>query len=168
MSDTVNVSHDAQVKQDIAAGGGATGIHIPNTTTTPVESLATMYRAMYHKYTQFENNTEIQSDEGCFYDLLNDIDQVQERADQEGVISKNETVDDINTGTLQYLFLPFFYAKVCGSCPVLVRRLHYLSIANGYMHRYVEKCVKTGVISEVEVEGIVKDNVHKVWYFIVY
>lgn len=86
-----------------------------------------------------------------FYEL---IDEVMERADREGIISSNESVDDISTGTLHYLFLPYFYAKVCGRCPVLAR----LAVSNAYMHRYLERCFKLRVVSEEDVTAMFSEG----------
>jgi hypothetical protein len=139
-------------------GGAAADTHATLSQTLAEESLGSMYRDAHSKYSQFEESPEIQGDEECFNALLQALEAVQSRADREGVISKNESVDDINTGALQYLFLPYFYARVCAKCPTLPRRLHYLGVSNGYLHQYVERCVRTGVTTEEEVEALVKDG----------
>ena len=64
-------------------------------------------------------------------------------------------MDDVSTGALQYLFLPYYYAKVCSKCPILSRRMHYLQVANGYLQRYVERCVKLHAVDESEVVAMV-------------
>lgn len=127
----------------------------PGSATQPVESLSVAYRAAVKKYEQFENSSEEQGDETSFYDLLQQLEEVQERVDREGMISVNELVDDVSTGALQFLFLPYYYARVCSRCPVLSRRLHYLTVANGYLQRYVERCMKLHVVDEAEVATMV-------------
>lgn len=124
----------------------------------PVESASAMYRAVVDKYSEFENNAEVQKDETAFYDLVRCLDAAIEHVDREGLISANELADDIATSTLQFLFLPYYYAKLCGRCPVLSRRLHYLTIANAYMHRFVERCSKLRIVSEEDVAAFVSDE----------
>lgn len=123
------------------------------------EPLLHVMKAVFGQFCAFIDSLDMQSDEMVFYDLLQQLDELQERIDSEGVISSNETVDDVSTPALQYLFVPYCYAKVCGFCPVMARRLHYLTVANGYMQRFVERCVKIHAVEEGDVASLIADDV---------
>lgn len=116
------------------------------------ETLNQLYRKVYLAYNKFEDAPELQRDEEVFYDLLEQITTVMDRASAEGLVSANEHIEDTSTNSLKYLFLPYYYARVCAKCPDFNRRLHYLTVSNGYLNAFMERCVKVGVLREEEVE----------------
>ena len=146
---------------DFATGTQAPAIGLQE----QVESVFQLYRRMESKYREFEDSLEMQRDETIFYELLELMESVKMRVDAEGFVSRNENIDDIATSSLQFLCLPYLFASVCGRCPLMNKRIHYLQLANSYMEQYVELCVKTGVVKEDEVDGILKEQ-KKVWRYI--
>jgi hypothetical protein len=72
------------------------------------------------------------------------------------IFSPNETLDDLSTSSIKYLYIPYFHAKICCQCPVLEKRRNYIVEGNGYMQAFLSKCVSLGgVLQPEELDALV-------------
>ena len=123
---------------------------VDDRSTSPV-SLASVFPKASSLFRQVAEDDRV--DDECFIEALRAIEVAQQRVIVEGCFSSNETIDDISTNSLCYLFLPFWYGKICSKCPLPSERLGYLLKANTYFSDFIEKCKKLHILREDELDN---------------
>ena len=70
---------------------------------------------------------------------------------QASLFSKNEEMDDFQTGIIKYLYLEYFLGKFFTQCNSLDKRAYYLQGAKQSFEVYLERCCKLRLLHEEEV-----------------
>mmetsp|Transcript_15013 Transcript_15013/g.25046 ORF Transcript_15013/g.25046 Transcript_15013/m.25046 type:complete len:386 (+) Transcript_15013:2596-3753(+) len=84
---------------------------------------------------------------------INVIELCRHKLEQEALISKNESIEDIATGSLKFLFLEFYKGKCYASLQTLEERYSNLLLAKESFCSYLELCSKLNLLHETEQEA---------------
>lgn len=82
----------------------------------------------------------------------------QRKVYSEGMISKNEELDDINTGVLRFLFLPYMAAKVHAQYRNLRFRLSHLLEARTFFQDFLQSCKRYKLLHKDEIIEVDADE----------
>jgi hypothetical protein len=120
-----------------------------STSISPI-SLGSLYSKASSLFRRVEEESPV--DVECFKDAIRAVEVALERVKLEGCFSSNEVIDDVSTNSLGYLFLPFWYGKICAKCPIPTDRLVYLTNANAHFSSFIEKCKNLHILREDELD----------------
>eukprot|EP01031_Cornospumella_fuschlensis_P030560 gene30560-36933_t len=86
--------------------------------------------------------------------LIDKIDACQNLVTKEALFSKNETLEDVHTETMKYLYLPYFRAKCLMSIRDMDKRRSNLLQAKDFLDDFLHSCSLYGVLHESEMKKV--------------
>ncbi|KAJ1416541.1 TAP42-like protein [Ochromonadaceae sp. CCMP2298] len=90
--------------------------------------------------------------EEYLYETINLIEACKRQVEAEFLLSKNESVEDISTSTLQFLFLDLYIGKCYLSMTDLENRLVALLQAKDLLEAFLALCAQKGILSEEDAQ----------------